>query len=220
LPDDPEMQVNNVPTTVVFDLGGVLIDWNPRYLYRSLFDGDEAAMERFLAEVCSPEWNVRQDAGRAWAEAIDELSARFPEERERIRAYRERWEEMLGGAIEPTVEILAELRSRGVRLLALSNWSTDTFAVARPRYPFLEWFEGLVISGDVGMAKPDPAIFRYLIDRFGLDPATTVYIDDVVTNVTAAAALGLHAIRFQDAASLRPALERLGLLATAAAGRG
>jgi 2-haloacid dehalogenase len=200
-------------------LGGVLIDWNPRYLYRSLFDGDDVAMERFLTEVCSPAWNVRQDAGRPWAEAIHELTARFPEERERIAAYRGRWEEMLGGAIEPTVEILSDLRRRGVRLLALSNWSSDTFAVARPRYPFLEWFEGLLISGDVGLAKPDPAIFHELIDRFGLDPAATVYIDDAAANVAAAAALGMAAVRFEDAASLRAALERMGLLAALAPGR-
>jgi 2-haloacid dehalogenase len=122
---------------------------------------------------------------------------------------------MLGGAIEPTVEILAELRRRDVRLLALSNWSSDTFVVARPRYPFLEWFEGLVISGDVGIAKPDPAIFHHLIDRFGLDPAATVYIDDAAANVAAAAELGMLAIRFEDAAKLRASLVRMGLLPAA-----
>jgi 2-haloacid dehalogenase len=206
------MHRNDPPRTVVFDLGGVLIDWNPRYLYRSLFDGDDAAMERFLAEVCTQEWNVRQDAGRPWAEAIEELTARFPMERERIAAYRERWDEMLGGAMEPTVEILSDLRRAGVRLLALSNWSSDTFAVARPRYPFLGWFEGLVISGDVGVAKPDPAIFRILLDRFGLDPAATVYIDDAAANVAAAAELGMRAIRFEDATSLRASLEDIGVL--------
>jgi 2-haloacid dehalogenase len=196
---------------VVFDLGGVLIDWNPRYLYRRLFD-DEAAMEAFLADVVSPEWNGQQDAGRTWAEAVDILSREHPEQRELIAAYWHRWQETLGGAIEPTVEVLAELRATGVRLLALSNWSAETFPVARPRYPFLEWFEGIVVSGEVGVAKPDPRIFRHLLERFELDPAQTVFIDDSAANVEAAARLGIVALRFVDAAALRAELVALGLL--------
>jgi len=207
MPDLP-----TVPTAVVFDLGGVLIDWNPRHLYRSVFDGDEAAMERFLAEVCTPEWNRGLDAGRSWSEAIAELTEQFPEHSEPIAAYRLRWDEMLGDAVEASVTILAELGERGVRRYALSNWSSETFPIARPRYPFLEWFDGIVISGDVGVTKPDPAIYRYLLDRFGLQPGATAFIDDAEANVAIAADLGMQAIRFEDGPGLRRDLVRLGLL--------
>jgi 2-haloacid dehalogenase len=200
------------PTAVVFDLGGVLIDWNPRYLYRKLFD-DEAAMETFLADVVSPEWNGQQDSGRTWAEAVEVLSREHPEQRDLIAAYWHRWQETLGDAIAPTVAILEELREAGVRLYALSNWSAETFPVARPRYPFLDWFDGIVISGEEKVAKPDPLIFRHLLDRYGLDPATTVFIDDSEANVRAAAAEGMTSLRFVDAATLREDLRRLGLLA-------
>jgi 2-haloacid dehalogenase len=199
-------------TTVVFDLGGVLIDWDPRYLYRTLFD-DEAAMEDFLATVTTPEWNRAQDAGRPWAEAVEELVARHPERRDLIEAYWRRWPETLGEAIEPTVAVLDELRSTGVRLYALSNWSGETFPAARPRYPFLEWFDGIVISGDERLIKPDPRIFRLLLDRYGLAAEEVLFIDDHQANVDAAAELGMHAARFVDAASLRRDLEGLGLLA-------
>ena len=154
-------------SAVVFDLGGVLIDWNPRYLYRTLFD-DEVAMEEFLATVTTQEWNRAQDAGRPWAEAVEELASRHPEQRALIEAYWRRWPETLGDAIEPTVALLDELRSTGVRLYALSNWSGETFPLARPRYPFLEWFDGIVISGDERLAKPDPRIFDVLLERYGL----------------------------------------------------
>jgi len=197
--------------TAVFDLGGVLIDWDPRHLYRTLFD-DEAEMEAFLATVTTPEWNLAQDAGRSWAEAIEELAARHPEQRERIEAYWRRWPETLGDAIEPTLAVLAELHARGVRLLALSNWSAETFPLARPRYPFLEWFDGIVISGEERLVKPDPRLFAVLVDRFGVEPAATVFVDDQPRNVEAAADLGFRAIRFVDAASLRDDLRGLGLL--------
>src|SRR4051812_26080818 len=128
---------------VVFDLGGVLIDWDPRHLYRTIF-ADETAMEDFLKTVTTPEWNRAQDAGRPWAEAVEELIARHPERREQIEAYRTRWMEMLGDPIQPTVDILDELRAVDVALYALSNWSAETFPVARPRYHFLEWFDGIV----------------------------------------------------------------------------
>jgi 2-haloacid dehalogenase len=208
------------PTAVVFDLGGVLIDWNPRYLYRQLFPGDEAAMERFLAEVTSQDWNLQQDAGRPWAEAVETLTREHPEQAELIAAYRDRWAETLGKAIEPTLEVLDELRRAGVRLFALSNWSAETFPIARPRYPFLEWFEGIVISGEVGITKPDARVYRHLLDRYRLDPATTVFIDDSEANVRAAERLGMIAIRFEDGPTLRRALADLGLLDKASAGGG
>jgi len=203
--------------TVIFDIGGVLIDWNPRHLYRQLFD-DETTMERFLAEVCSPEWNEQQDAGRSWHEAISELLVRFPRQASLVRAYRERWEEMLGGALAETVVVLDELRLRGVRLFALTNWSHDTFVIARQRYAFLQWFEDIVVSGTEGLIKPDPAIFRLLLKRGAIDPARAVYIDDTVRHVDAAKALGMRGLLFQDAATLRRELSSMGLLEPASEG--
>jgi 2-haloacid dehalogenase len=199
-------------TAVVFDLGGVLIDWDPRYLYRTLFD-DEAAMEAFLATVTTPEWNRAQDAGRPWDEAVRELVERHPDRRDLIEAFWRRWPETLGDAIEPTVAILHDLRSTGIRLYALSNWSGETFPIARPRYPFLDWFDGIVISGDERLVKPDPRIFEVLLERYGLAAAATLFIDDHAVNVDAAARLGFKVLRFVDAAGLRADLERLGLLA-------
>ena len=202
---------------VAFDLGGVLIDWDPRYLYRTLFD-DEAAMEEFLATITTPEWNLAQDAGRPWAEAIDELAARHPEHRDLIEAFWRRWPETLGEAIEPTVAVLDELRSTPVGLYALSNWSGETFPLARPRYAFLEWFDGIVISGDENVIKPDPRIFRVLVDRYGLEPGSTVFVDDHEPNIRAAAKLGFRGIQFVDADALRVELRALGLPIAAAAG--
>lgn len=199
-------------SAVVFDLGGVLIDWNPRHLYRSLFDGDEAAMERFLAEVTTQAWNGEQDAGRPWREAVEVLVAEHPQYRDLIVAYRERWTEMLGGPIEGTVEVLADLRGAGVRLAAVTNWSAETFPVARARYPFLGWFETIVVSGEEGIVKPDPEIFRLVLERTGLRAQETVFVDDSSANVVAAAALGFETVLFRDPGALREELERLGLL--------
>ncbi len=198
-------------STAVFDLGGVLIDWDPRHLYRKLFD-DEAEMEAFLAEVCNGEWNERQDEGRPFAEAVAELTARHPRHRDVIAAYHDRWPEMLGGAIDGTVAILAELRSLGRPLYALSNWSAETFPHARERFAFLAWFGGLVVSGEEGVKKPDPEIFEILLRRYDLDPAGTVFIDDSADNVSAARALGFEAVHFTSAADLRDRLRRLDLL--------
>ena len=205
-------------SAVVFDLGGVLIDWDPRYVYRPLFGGDEAAMEAFLATVCTPEWNRRQDAGRPWSEAIATLTTEHPGQRDLIAAYWERWQEMLGEAIAPSVDVVAELRADGVPLYALSNWSAETFPIARPRYPFLEWFDGIVISGDVRSAKPDRQIYEALLERHGLDPESVVFVDDVAANVAAAEELGMRGIRFTGAPDLRRELVNLGLLSRVSAG--
>ena len=196
---------------VVFDLGGVLIDWDPRYLYRELLD-DEAAVEEFLATVCTPEWNAEQDRGRPFAEGVAELVERHPVHAAAITAYSERWPEMLGGDIGGTVEVLAELREAGVPVYALTNWSAETFGIARERFEFLEWFDGVLVSGEERMIKPDPAIFRLLLDRFGLDPGATFYIDDSPANVAAADRLGFDAVRFTSPAQLRRDLEARGLL--------
>jgi 2-haloacid dehalogenase len=196
---------------VVFDLGGVLIDWDPRRLYRKLLAG-EAAVEEFLATVCTPEWNAEQDRGRPFAEAVAELVERHPAHAAAITAYHERWTEMLGGEIPGTVAVLAELRAAGVPLYALSNWSAETFRLTRGRFPFLEWFDGLVVSGEEGVTKPDRRIFELLIERFGLVPAATLFVDDSAANVTAARDLGLDAVRFRGAGGLRRDLAARGLL--------
>jgi 2-haloacid dehalogenase len=198
-------------TTVVFDLGGVLIDWNPRHLYRKVFGDDVAAMESFLAEVCTPEWNASLDAGGSFADAVATLVAAHPEQAELIAMYHSRWPEMLGEAFAATVEILNEVRRAGYRTYALSNWSAETFPMTRPHFPFLDEMDGILISGEVGVGKPDAAIFREFIARFGIEPDRTVYIDDWDLNVATASGLGLVAIQFVGAAQLRAELRRLGV---------
>ena len=200
---------------VVFDLGGVLIDWDPRHLYRKLL-ADEAAVEEFLATVCTPEWNAELDRGRPFAEGVAELVERHPEHAANIAAYHERWPEMVAGDIPGTVEVLAELRAAGVPLYALTNWSGETFAITRGRFEFLEWFDGLLVSGEERVTKPDPAIFRLLLDRFGLDPAATVFVDDAEADVAAARRLGIDAIRFTGPDDLRRELVARRLLARSA----
>jgi 2-haloacid dehalogenase len=201
-------------TTVVFDLGGVLIDWDPRHLYRQLFS-DPQEMEVFLRDVVSPDWNAQQDSGRTWAEATAELLAKHPDQEEMIRLYSERWAEMLAGPIGGTVDILREIRDRGLHVYALTNWSAETFPRARPMFPFLEWFEGIVVSGDERIKKPDPQIWHRLIKRYAIDPSRSVYIDDMPHNATVAAELGFHAIRFESPEQLRARLVGLGVLPAA-----
>jgi 2-haloacid dehalogenase len=196
---------------IVFDLGGVLIDWNPRHLYRKLFD-DEAAMERFLAEVCHTAWNEEQDRGRTFAAAIEEAAARHPDQLPLIAAYFERWDEMMAGPIAGSVRVLEELKAAGYELHALTNWSAETFPFARDRFAFLDWFESILVSADVGLIKPDPAIFELLLERIGRSPSECTYIDDSVRNVAAAAALGLDAIHFESTDQLRDDLARRGFI--------
>jgi 2-haloacid dehalogenase len=197
---------------VVFDLGGVLIDWDPRYLYRKLL-ADKAAVEEFLATVCTPEWNAELDRGRPFAEGVAELVERHPEHAAAIAAYHERWPEMLAGDLPDTVEVLAELRAAGVPLYALTNWSAETFAITRGRFEWLDWFDGLLVSGEERMTKPDPAFFRLLLDRFGLDPGATVFVDDSEANVAAARELGIDAVRFTGPDRLRRELSARRILA-------
>jgi 2-haloacid dehalogenase len=197
---------------VIFDLGGVLIAWDPRHLYRRLFNGDEAAVDHFLANVCTADWNRQQDAGRPFAEAEAEAAARHPDKLELIQAWSRNFHEMIPDAIADTVAILDELRGRGVRLYALTNWSAETFAAQPARFGFLGWFDGIVVSGREKLIKPDPRIFRLLLERYGIDPAAAVFIDDVAANAEAAAALGIHGIHFTGAAALRRDLAALALL--------
>jgi 2-haloacid dehalogenase len=199
------------PSTVVFDLGGVLVDWDPRYLFRQLLP-DDAAVEAFLADVCSPDWNAAQDAGRSWAEAVREASERFPEHAELVAAYDERWWETIGGQIDGTVEVLDELRRRGVGLYAITNWSAEKFDLTFPRFDWLAWFDGIVVSGYERIVKPDPRIFQLLVDRHGVDPRAAVYVDDVPANVAAALAIGMTGLVFTTTEQLRADLGELGLV--------
>lgn len=199
--------------TVVFDLGGVLIDWDPRRLYRTIFTGPqaEAQMERFLADVCTPEWNAEQDRGRTLAEATATLVAKHPDQAELIEAYYGRWDEMLGQPIEGTVRVAQALKRGGLRLVALSNWSAETFPRARLRMAFLDEFDGVLISGAVGLIKPDPEIFELVATRHSIDPARAVFVDDSPKNVAAAAEAGFDAIEFQSPDQLRRELAVRGL---------
>jgi 2-haloacid dehalogenase len=201
---------NDSCDTVVFDLGGVLIDWDPRHLYRSLFCGDHAAMERFLSEVCTPAWNQQQDAGRPWAEAVAMLQKQFPEYDGLIRAYHLRWSEMIAGEMPGTVAILRALHATGTPLYALTNWSQETFPIAEQRFDFLTLFRGIVVSGSERLVKPDLAIYRLLVKRYGLDPARCVYVDDNATNAAAATLLGMRSIHFTVPDALAAELCELG----------
>jgi 2-haloacid dehalogenase len=198
-------------SVAVFDLGGVLIDWNPRHLYRKLFQ-DEAAMEYFLANICTPEWNLQQDVGRTFAEACAALKLQSPSNAEMIDAWFGRFDEMMTGPIAGTVDILAELREREVPIYALSNWSAETFPFARRRFEFLQWFHAIVLSAEVHLVKPDPRIFQCFCEKVSLIPEQIIYIDDLPHNVEAASRIGMYAIRFSDPASLREELVQLGLL--------
>lgn len=197
------------PDCVVFDLGGVLIDWDPRYLYRKLFD-ESAAMEDFLVRVCNRDWVVQHDRGQSFSVGIAELVARHPEQAELIGAFWTRWPETMGGAIEGSVTILKALKDQGVPVYALSNWSAETWPHAHARFDFLQWFDGLVISGFEGVAKPEAEIYRRLRDRYGLAEGQAVFIDDVAVNVEAARAAGLQALQFHEPLALRRDLEALG----------
>lgn len=198
--------------TVIFDLGGVLVDWNPEYLFRKIFD-NEAEMRRFLTEITTSEWNELQDAGRPLAEATEWLVERHPRYEEQIRAYYGRWEEMLGGAIEATVAILEQLhRQRSHRLYALTNWSDETFPVARERFTFLRFFEGILVSGREKLKKPDPRIYQRLLQRYAIEPSRALFIDDSRRNVAGAESVGLHAIHFESPEQLAGQLRAMGIL--------
>lgn len=195
---------------VVFDLGGVLIDWNPRYLYRQLFS-DEAAMETFLATICTDAWHRHHDLGVDVTASCRQLAEQHPGHRDLIMAWAERGEEMAAGQFDGTVEVLRALKDQGMPCYALSNMEPDAFAIRRDRFPFMGWFDGHVISGLEGVAKPDRKIFDLLLERYDLDPGRTVFIDDVPRNIETARELGLLAIRFTSSGELRTALAGHGL---------
>jgi 2-haloacid dehalogenase len=197
-------------TAVVFDLGGVLIDWNPRHLYRQLIS-DQDELDDFLSRICTREWHLAHDLGVDTEQSCRELAQVHPEYADLIMAWAHRSEDMVAGVFEDTVAVLSELRSGGVRCFALSNMEPDTFIKRRRRFSFFGLLDGWVISGHEGVAKPDRAIFEILLSRYGLEPAATVFIDDHQANVAAAAKLGVVAIEFTTSAQLRKELRNLGL---------
>jgi 2-haloacid dehalogenase len=196
---------------VVFDVGGVLLDWNPRHLYRKLF-ADEAEMERFLAEICSPAWHAPHDRGVSTAASCAELSARHPQFSELIWAWSTRSEEMIGGVDAGSVEVLRTVREAGIPCYALTNMEAETYPLRLKRFPFLGWFDGTVVSGREGVAKPDPAVFMRLLDRFGLSPRTTLMIDDTKENLESASTLGMQTALFRSSRQLRTELTAAGVL--------
>ena len=199
---------------VVFDIGGVLLDWNPRYLYRELFD-DEESMERFLAQVCTMEWHRANDLGVPYAESCAALAERHPDHADMIWAWGRRTEDMIGGPIDGTVEILRELLAAGVPCYALTNMEAETYPLRRERYDFMRWFAGTVVSSHEHVAKPDPEIFHRLLERFGLTAAATLLIDDSQVNVDAAASAGDAGDPLRVARAARAQLVQAGLLAGA-----
>ena len=197
-------------TAVVFDLGGVLLDWDPRHLYRRLF-ADPAEMEEFLARVCTPDWHRSHDLGEDVTQSCRRLARQHPGHQDMIMAWVDHEDQMAAGQIDEAVDVLAELKAGGVRCLALSNMEPATFAARRARFAFMGWFDGLVISGIEGVAKPDPRIFQILLGRYRLEPAATVFIDDSPGNVAAARDLGMIGLRYTSPGGLRDRLRSLGL---------
>ncbi len=197
--------------TIIFDFGGVLIDWNPDYVFAKTIP-DDARRNFFYENICTHDWNIQQDAGRRLQKATEDLVAEHPDWEAEIRDFYGRWEEMLGGPIHETVAVLKNLKENGkYRLLGLTNWSHETFPVALERYEFLHWLEGIVVSGTEKTIKPRPDIYQILIDRYQITPARSVFIDDNLKNIEAARAMGLHGIHFQSAEKLVLELEKLGV---------
>ena len=196
--------------TIVFDFGGVLIDWNPRHLYKTLIE-DKEEIEWFLNNICTDEWNLEQDKGRSLERATEMLKEKFPEHERLIEAYYGRWEEMLQGEIAETVEILHELKKK-FKIYGLTNWSAETFPVALKRFEFLQLFDGIVVSGDEKLIKPGKEIFHLLLSRYNLNPKNCVFIDDNLKNVQAAANIGFYAIHFTTAENLREKLISMNVL--------
>ena len=194
---------------IVFDFGGVLLDWDPRYLYQQLFPGDESAMANFLAEIDFYGWNNLQDAGRPFSAGVAEACQQFPQYCELIRAYDERWEESIAGPIQGTVEILRGLKEQGRRLYGLSNWSAEKFYLVRHRFAFMDWFEDILVSGEVNLIKPDPRIFQLLLERLRLPAEAVLLVDDSARNVETARQLGFQTIHFTSPKQLREALKAL-----------
>jgi 2-haloacid dehalogenase len=198
--------------TIIFDLGAVLIDWNPHYMYKTLF-ADEEEMKHFLANVTTSDWNEEQDAGRSLQEGTDILVKQFPEHETNIRAFYTRWEEMLGDAFWDTVEIFKQLKESGkYKIYALTNWSAETFPIAQRKFDFLNWFDGIVVSGEEKMRKPTPEFYQILLNRHQVKPKEALFIDDNYRNISAAEKLGIQSIHYTSAEALREKLVELKII--------
>jgi len=197
-------------SAVVFDLGGVLIDWNPRHLYRRLF-ADPGEMEDFLGRVCTDDWHREHDLGADIRLSCEQLASQHVQYRDMIMAWADRGEEMAAGQFDQTVSVLRTLKAAGLRCYALSNMEREVFAIRSARFPFMRWFDGQVISGFEGVAKPDRRIFEVLLTRYDLDPAAAVFVDDSTRNVEAARDLGFNAVHYTSADQLKLELRALGL---------
>lgn len=182
---------------IVFDFGGVLLDWNPRYFYNTYFE-DKEEMEYFLSNVCTHEWNAEQDRGRSFDEGIRMLQEQFPPYKEAIRLFRDKWEYMLKGELPESVELLKRLKGMGYAVYGLTNWSAETIRLAYSKYGFFQLFSGIVVSGEEKVLKPDPRIYEILLERYGLKAESSVFIDDSAANVAAAQKLGFKAIHFDN----------------------
>ena len=197
---------------VIFDLGGVLIDWNPEYVYLEVFNGDREKMKWFFDEICTMDWNENQDAGYSLQQATEERVKLFPEYEEWIRIYYGRWEEMLGKQIDGTVTILKQLIDNpNYKVVALTNWSAETFPVALERFDFLHWFEGIVVSGTEKMRKPFNEIYELTLNRFNIEASQSLFIDDNARNIEAAKKIGINTIRFNNPTQLKSELKSLNI---------
>ena len=197
-------------TAIVFDIGNVLLRWDPRNLYRKIFR-EESDMDWFLAHVCDGPWNEEQDRGRSWSEAIAERTARFPDWRHHIRVYDERWLEMLAGEITENVQLLSSLKQAGMRTYAITNFSREKFALARSHFEFFALFDGIVVSGEERLMKPDVRIFKRFLERYRLEAEECIFIDDSSRNVAAARSLGMSGIHYQEPLNLARALAECGV---------
>lgn len=197
------MEIKNI----IFDFGGVLIDWNPRQLYRNVFD-DEIEMEFFLDKICSPEWNLKQDAGRSFNDATMELVNKFPQYEKEIRIYYSNWTKMIVGAIEENVVLIGGLKDK-YRLFGLTNWSAEAFPIVFNQYPFLKEFEGIVVSGTEKIVKPDARIYKILLTRYELIANESLFIDDNYENIKAANNLGFKTIYLKEKVNLKNELQKL-----------
>lgn len=194
---------------IIFDFGGVLIDWDPTYLYSKEFE-NESDMDHFLNNVCTPEWNIQQDAGRPLSEATEILQKEYPEYKDLIGYYYGRWDEMLGGVIEENVSVLKMLKSK-YPLYGLTNWSAETITIAYDKYDFFEHLKGIVVSGDEKLIKPDPKLYQILLDRFNLNAEECLFIDDNVHNIETAQKMGFHTIHLTKNTDLEKAVIEMGL---------
>lgn len=202
----------NKVDTIIFDLGAVLIDWNPRYLYRKIYKTEEE-IDWFLENICTHDWNEKQDAGRSFEEATDELLKKHPEHEVAIRAWYGRWKETMNGPIHESVEIFKALKDSGrYKIYALTNWSAETFPWALEKFDFLQWFDGIVVSGHEKTRKPFPEFFQILFDRHQVNPTNALFIDDNLRNIEGGRALGLPGIHFISPAQLKEDLKELKIL--------